>query len=221
MSDSQKPRPDPYRIFYEAVKSADLSSGDSVMTALLDALIRLTESDRGAVFLMEEGEPVPRLCRDSAGRGAEPFALPTRVLARIREERRAFASVDVKSEEQDLYPGTLERLGIRSLILTPWIRDGDLLGVCYVDRKAAAGDFSDEIVGSFEQFGGDLFNLLHLACERERIAHELDERELWEPIGEVQTRSPVLCKNSADASKRVPLRGEASALCTGEAKASA
>ncbi|MFC2172967.1 GAF domain-containing protein, partial [Acidobacteriota bacterium] len=171
-----------YRDFYDVVMSCDLSSARSLLVAIMDKIIEITNSEIGILVLFEKGEIMIPVARSRSGRSMntirKPFKLISRqVLERAARERKLIITEDVLSDPNLEYTQSLKELNIRSLMLAPLWHKRKMIGLVYVDRRASKTRYDAGAVKTFQNFSEDMGRLIYNTIEQERRKQRLEVLE--------------------------------------------
>ena len=142
-----------YRLRLDAVAAMSLASARIVDPAeltrvALDETIRLLSAERAYLFLTDERERLtPHLGRDAAGNDlTELVGYGSTLVERARHSREPQV-VTGTDEGAALGSRSAVAHGLRSILVSPLLHDGRLLGVLYLDSRIAKGMFTTADVG--------------------------------------------------------------------------
>jgi diguanylate cyclase (GGDEF)-like protein len=142
-----------YRMRLDAVAAMSLAAARIVDPAeltrvALDETIRLLSAERAYLFLTDERERlVPHLGRDAAGNDlTELVGYGSSLVERARQSREPLV-VTGTDEGAALGSRSAVAHGLRSIMVSPLLHDGRLLGVLYLDSRVAKGMFTTADVG--------------------------------------------------------------------------
>ena len=142
-----------YRVRLDAVAAMSLASARIVDPAeltrvALDETIRLFSAERAYLFLTDERERLtPHLGRDAAGNDlTELVGYGSSLVERARQSREPLV-VTGTDEGAALGSRSTVAHGLRSIMVSPLLHDGRLLGVLYLDSRIAKGMFTTADVG--------------------------------------------------------------------------
>ncbi len=143
---------DRYRRRLEALQQVSLAAAnvlqpEQLARVALDETLRILGAERAVLFLADEqGRPQPSVGRTTAGDDLTDLSGYSRTLVdRVAETREAIV---VTGSEQGAALGSQSALiyGLRSIMVAPLELDDRLLGVVYLDSRAAKGMFTDSDV---------------------------------------------------------------------------
>ena len=165
------------------VIAASPSDLQRVLDAIASAAARLTESD-GAALHQAAGERLRSLAlygasfaRQGASRSTEASIIPFSRLSisgRSLLERRTIHVSDVEAAVESEFPGSrpgFQRIGARSQVSTPLLREGEAVGVLVVHRYELR-PFTDSEIALLETFADQAV----IAIENARLFEELEQR---------------------------------------------
>ncbi|RSM40104.1 hypothetical protein DMB66_57560 [Actinoplanes sp. ATCC 53533] len=142
-----------YRLRLDAVAAMSLASARIVDPAeltrvALDETIRLLSAERAYLFLTDEREKlIPHLGRDAAGNDlTEIVGYGSTLVEQARQSREPLV-VTGTDEGAALGSQSAVAHGLRSIMVSPLLHDGRLLGVLYLDSRIAKGMFTTADVG--------------------------------------------------------------------------
>ena len=162
---------------------AEVSSNrdlDALLSSVADRTLQLTGAERAVIMLVESGELIWRVGRDSRGRDLSRDAsysrsVPVKVLRTGRPEILANTA-----DENPIDLGqSIISLRLLTVMCAPLTYKGRTIGVVYVDSRATTREFTDSDLTLFttlaNQAGIAIENArLHQeSLEKERIEHEL------------------------------------------------
>jgi len=142
-----------YRSRLDAVAAMGLASARIVdpgqlTRVALDETIRILAAERAYLFLADERERlVPHLGRDDAGNDlTELVGYGSSLVERVRRDREPLV---VTGTDEGAALGSLSTVahGLRSIMVSPLLHDGRLLGVLYLDSRVAKGMFTTADAG--------------------------------------------------------------------------
>jgi signal transduction histidine kinase/ActR/RegA family two-component response regulator len=156
---------------------------DDVLFKIILNAVRLAECDGGSIMEYVEADrcfrartTYPNTPELLAGLRRIRIHLDTTLVGRAAREGRPIGIPDIGEVERDVHLQLLYEYGWRSVLAVPVLRDGQIIGVMVVRRKAPGG-FSEEIVDFMETFASQsalaVFNA-RLFEELERQSAELE-----------------------------------------------
>jgi len=170
---------------------------EDVLSAVVDAAIRVTRTERGVLMMLNaNGEFVPTAARDSQRTTVEARSLEVSqsVLRQVTASRRELIVTDMGDETQWQAQASVVRLQIHSVVALPLERmrmadsldttsagqQSELLGVLYLDSHLPAAAFSDldrAVLRSLAIEASTVIEnarLFTAARQMERMNHELE-----------------------------------------------
>jgi len=142
-----------YRLRLDALAAMSVASARIVDPAeltrvALDETIRLLSAERAYLFLADEhGKLTPHLGRDAGGNDlTELVGYGSTLVERTRQSREPLV---VTGTDQGAALGSQSTVahGLRSIMVSPLLHDGRLLGVLYLDSRVAKGMFTTADAG--------------------------------------------------------------------------
>lgn len=136
---------------------------DELLELVIEKVLEITRADRGFLMLLEEGNPEPVF---KIGLNWNKKDGPARRKKRLTEEQFQFSRTTVKraiTEKQsvvyqdagDTDPSvSMMQMELNSVMVTPLIEKGKVLGLIYVDSKVSNKAFSESDVQLFEALAG-------------------------------------------------------------------
>ncbi|WP_030443038.1 diguanylate cyclase [Actinoplanes subtropicus] len=142
-----------YRLRLDAVAAMGVASARIVdpgqlTRVALDETIRILAAERAYLFLADERERlVPHRGRDAAGHDlTELVGYGSSLVERVRRDREPLV-VTGTDEGAALGSQSAVAHGLRSIMVSPLLHDGRLLGVLYLDSRVAKGMFTTADAG--------------------------------------------------------------------------
>ncbi len=169
---------------------------EDVLTAVVDAAIGVTHTERGVLLLAERGgELHPTVARDARRFALQPEALQISkgVLRQVSQSRRELVVTDSEDEEKIKAQESVVRLALRTVVAIPleklpvlgsadttaYGKPAELLGVLYLDSHAVGSSFSQldrEVLRSLALEAATVIEnarLFAAARTKERLEHEM------------------------------------------------
>ncbi|WP_030435667.1 diguanylate cyclase [Actinoplanes subtropicus] len=131
-----------------SVAAARILDPAELTRVALDEVIRLLGAERAYLFLAgDTGDLLPHLGRDATGADLTTLAGYGSTL--VERVRASWETLVVTGSDEGLALGSHSVLahGLRSIMVTPLLLDGRLLGVVYLDSRLAKGMFTEDDAG--------------------------------------------------------------------------
>ena len=177
-----------------------LSSGlslEDVLSAVVDAAIRITRTERGVLLLTDEaGELKPVVARDAKGESiaVDQLKISSGVLKRVATSRRELIVSDTGEEAGVGQQASVASLSLLTIVaipieklpviasvdLTITSEEAELLGVLYLDSRSPSAAFTDidrEVVRTLAREAANVIEnarLFSAARAKARLDHEIE-----------------------------------------------
>ncbi len=118
-----------------------------LLEEVLSALFKTLDAERGFIALVDDktGELTCELVRDSSSEAApERLEVSRTIIHKVQREGIAILTMNALKDSQFEKAKSIQEYSIRSAICAPLIFRDEILGVVYLDNRAAAGVFSEE-----------------------------------------------------------------------------
>lgn len=145
----------------EVARAVETSlTSDDVLSAVVDAALRITRTERGFLLLASDDTLDVRVARDTRGQplSGDELRVPRSLIHRALRNRREFLSMDLTSPSpQSAAECTVADLELRGVVAVPLVRArsaataatrsedswrNETVGVLYLDSRAGAADLS-------------------------------------------------------------------------------
>ncbi|MBI2392615.1 MAG: FHA domain-containing protein [Deltaproteobacteria bacterium] len=123
-----------YEVTRELVGERDI---DTVIQKILAACFKFVRADRGVIFLMEDGNLVPRCNRRRSG-GEAPVVVSSTILDHVKTNRTAVLTNDAAMDFASSKGKSMILNRISSAMVVPLIHNDTLLGVLWLDSEQLA-----------------------------------------------------------------------------------
>jgi len=126
------------RIAYEVTRDlAGEREAEAVISKILAACFRFVRADRGVIFLVEEGQLVPRCNRRRSG-GEAPVVVSSTIMDHVRQTRAAVLTNDAAMDFASSKGKSMILNRITSAMVVPLIHNEALLGILWLDSEQLA-----------------------------------------------------------------------------------
>jgi signal transduction histidine kinase len=149
------------------------------LQAVMDAVIRITEAERGMLLLINEDNQLEvELTSSLTGEDFSEqdlklsYSIVEQALQRGRPILTTNAQVDPRFEGSH----SIIAYGLRSILCAPLIHNANPLGVLYLDNRARAGVFTQEDLSMLSAFANQASNALANAQEHKKTDQALSEK---------------------------------------------
>jgi transcriptional regulator with GAF, ATPase, and Fis domain len=123
---------------------------EPLLEQVIDAVMDLTDAERGAVVIRGQGGTRLEVTRELAGTQGAKFSRS--VIDRVLESGDAVLSVDAAQDERFDQSRSISHLNLRSVLAVPLRFRGDRLGAIYVDHRLRRGNFDEDDLAHMEAF---------------------------------------------------------------------
>ena len=119
---------------------------DQVLNQVMDAVIDLTSAERGFLMLLEgeKGELSLRAARDidHATLERKDMEVSRTIINNVVEQGKGVLSTDAQQDPRFAGTDSIVFFALRSVMCTPLLARGEVIGVIYVDNRAQSGIFT-------------------------------------------------------------------------------
>ena len=123
-----------YEVTRELVGERDV---EQVITKVLTACFKFVRADRGVIFLVEDGQLVPRANRRRSG-GEAPVVVSSTILDHVKTTRSAVLTNDAAMDFANSKGKSMILNRISSAMVVPFVHNDKLLGVLWLDSEQLA-----------------------------------------------------------------------------------
>ncbi len=168
-----------------------LSSVQEQLNGLIDAVVEMTNADKGFVVLLENGKPRITVARNLQGKDLpEDVQLSDSIISRVIDTRKPLIVSDALHDTMFRSAESVMNLKVCSVMCAPLIAQGQLLGIIYVGN--------DNVVSLFEQSNLDMLAVFatqgalllqnallrdELRSDRDELAEKLEVKRFGDIIG--------------------------------------
>ncbi len=141
-----------YRVTRLLGSSLDLQT---VLDQVMDAVIELTGAERGFLMLRSDTGPIEVVAARNLDRETitgDRFEISRTIINRIIDSGDSLLTTNAAADPRFNKQDSILRSGLRSIMAAPLRARGRVIGVCYVDNRAAAGIFNTEDLAALEMF---------------------------------------------------------------------
>ena len=124
---------------------------EPLLSQVVDALMDLTDAERGAVVVRREGRGQLEVTRELA-EGSDGFKFSRSVIERVLQTGEPVLSVDAAEDARFDGSRSISHLNLRSVLAVPLRFRGQLLGAAYVDHRLRRGNFDESDLAQMEEF---------------------------------------------------------------------
>ncbi len=170
---------------------------EDVLSAVVDAAIRITRTERGVLLLANEaGELTPKVARDAKGDliAADQLKISSGVLKRVASSRRELIVSDTGDEATVGQQASVASLSLLTIVAIPIEKlpviasvdvtitseEAELLGVLYLDSRSPSAAFTDidrEVVRTLAREAANVIEnarLFSASRAKARLDHEIE-----------------------------------------------
>jgi transcriptional regulator with GAF, ATPase, and Fis domain len=170
----------------------EFGSVSELLEALLDAVIGVTNADKGFVILVEPTGPriavARNLNRENLPDGIHH--LSDSILRRAIETKKPLIVSDALNDEQFKSSESVMNLKLCSVMCAPLVAQGELLGILYVGNDRVVNLFEESALDVLSIFAGQASLILqsailldHLKTDRTNLKQQLDANRFGDLIG--------------------------------------
>ena len=165
---------------------------DELLEALMDEVIALTGADKGFLLTIQDGEPKLRTARNLNKESiADSLAhVSDSIIARVLDSREPLIVSDALNDAKFNASISVMQLRLCSVMCTPLIFQGTLLGLIYVGNDNVVNLFEPRSLDLLTVFASQAALLLQHALQMAALRHEtatlrqdLDRKKFGEIIG--------------------------------------
>ena len=197
----------------------ELPSFQALVEALLDAVIEVTNADKGFLILVNEGEPRVAVARNLSQQNLPDGVrhLSDSIIAKVVESKKPIIVSDALHDEYFGRSESVMNLKLCSVMCAPLMAQGDLIGLLYVGNDNVVNLFEEASLDVLTVFAGQASLILQnallldqLKTDRNQLAEQLETKRFGDIIGTSPALLEVFRKVEKVASTDI------SVLITGE-----
>ncbi len=144
---------------------------DPLLEHVIDAVMDLTDAERGAVVVVGPNGERREVTRELGGAG-QGVQLSHSIIERVLATAEPVLSVDAAADDRFDGSRSISHLNLRSVLAVPMRFRGELLGAIYVDHRLRRGNFDDDDLSHVEEFA----ELAALAVAHARALDEVRQQ---------------------------------------------
>jgi len=149
-----------------------------VLGTLLDMMIQLSESERGLLYLEQDGDLLLEVGQNAMGEAVKAQGVSKAVVERVHQGQVPVAILDIDDEQSELVE-SCRGLGLERVICLPLSIKGKQIGCMYFDSTRAAHDFEESDLIFMRALARELGN----AIENARLYQEnLEQKRSLEEL---------------------------------------
>jgi transcriptional regulator with GAF, ATPase, and Fis domain len=186
---------------------------------MLDAILDITGGERGALLLVEDGNPSVRVARDMKKETITDAQgqISDSIVRKVLETRRPLIVSDALADTSFGKSESVVALNLSSVMCVPLLAQGELLGVLYVGSNKVKGLFEKSALDLLTIFAGQASLILQnamllssLRADKDKLTRELSDKKFGDIIGACASMIEVFKKLQKVATTDI------SVLITGE-----
>lgn len=124
---------------------------EPLLEQVVDAVMELTDAERGAVVVRRAGQDDLSVTRELS-EGSDGASYSRSVITRVLDSGEPVLSVDAAADERFDDSRSISHLNLRSVLAVPLRFRGELLGAAYVDHRLRRGNFGEDDLAHMEAF---------------------------------------------------------------------
>ena len=184
------PREDPLVRFSRRLLEA--GSLETLLDALLDALLEVTRADKGFVIELADGTPEVRASRNVAPGNVEAAVsrVSDSIVQRVLATRRPLVVADALHDAEWSSSASVVDLRLQSVMCAPLIARGEVFGAIYLGNDSVRNLFDDRSLETLTVFASQASLLLQNALllrdlrrENEALREAIESRRYGELVG--------------------------------------
>lgn len=145
-----------------------------VLDQVMDAIIQLTTAERGFLMLRDDdGGLAVQAARnlDQQTLSSEKFQYSRTIANQVLDNGKAILTTNAAEDPRFSGQASIIGQALRSIMATPLLARGSVIGVVYVDSRMIAGLFNDDDLAALETFAGQAA----VALDNARLFSETDQ----------------------------------------------
>lgn len=155
----------------------------TVLNQVMDAIIQLTQAERGFLMLLDDGKLLVRVARnfDQETLQSEDIAFSRTITRQVFESGEPVVTLNAQEDPRYAGQASVVAHNLRSVMATPLRARGQITGVVYVDNRIRTALFSDDDLAALDAFAAQAA----VSLENARLYSETDA-ELQARVEELQ-----------------------------------
>ncbi len=184
------PREDPLVRFSRRLLEA--GSLETLLDALLDALLEVTRADKGFVIELADGQPEVRASRNVAPGNVEEAVsrVSDSIVQKVLTTRRPLVVADALHDSEWSSSASVVNLRLQSVMCAPLLARGEVFGAIYLGNDSVRNLFDERSLETLTVFASQASLLLQNALllrdlrrENEELREAIDNRRYGELVG--------------------------------------
>jgi len=189
---------------------------DELLELVIEKVLEVTRADRGFLMLLEEGNPEPAFKigltwnkKDGPSRRKRKldqtqFFFSRTVCRKALESKQSVVIQDAQGGGGEDASVSIVQMDLHSVMVTPLIEKGNVLGLIYVDSKMSAKAFGDSDLELFEALAGQAAIGLKNALLYTQVA---SQQRIESEIAIAAQMQNDLCPSTTPAIRGIELTG--------------
>ena len=175
----------------------------SLLEALMDRVVEITNADKGFLILLEDDEPRVRVARNIEGKNlnAKTVAFSDSIVRSVLDARTPVIVSDALHDSQFSSSASVVNLKLCSVMCVPLIARGQLLGLIYLGNDNVVNLFTASSMELLKIFAGQAALILRnalllneLVTSNKKLQQDLEELHFGEIIGACDSMREVFKK---------------------------
>ncbi|MBN1655618.1 MAG: sigma 54-interacting transcriptional regulator [Deltaproteobacteria bacterium] len=188
------------KLFEFSQRLMELSSVDALLKELLDAVIEVTNADKGFLILIEDSQPQVTFARNLNHEDLTEGVrhLSDSIIRRVMESQKPLIVSDALHDEQFGSSESVMNLKLCSVMCAPLIAQGQMIGILYVGNDNIASLFEERSLDVLTIFAGQAALILQnallldqLRTDRNQLIKQLEDNRFGEIVGSCPSMQEV------------------------------
>lgn len=128
-----------------------------VLDQVMDAILQLTGAERGFLMLRDhDGQLTVKTARnfDQQTLSSDKFKYSRTIVNQVMDEGHPIVTTNAAEDPRFAGQASIVTQALRSIMATPLMARGQVIGVVYVDNRAIAGLFDEDDLAALDTFAG-------------------------------------------------------------------